>query len=70
LIQEDLNERTLCELCCRFLAHSPYCAHVKKELGKVRDMLGQPGASARAARIITDILRQPEAVVVSRPGPG
>ena len=60
LIQGDLNENGLYDLCYPFFAHSIYYAHVKKELSKVRHLLGEPGASARAARVIREILVGPK----------
>jgi lipid-A-disaccharide synthase len=56
LIQGDLNEKSLYDLCCPFFAHSIYYAQVKKDLSKVKKLLGEPGASARAARVVREIL--------------
>ena len=56
LIQGDLNAKSLYDLCYPFFAHSIYYSHVKKDLSKVRDLLGEPGASARAAQVVREIL--------------
>ena len=56
LIQDTLNERSLCEHCLRFLRHAVYAAGVRREVARVGGALGQPGASDRAARIILDTL--------------
>jgi lipid-A-disaccharide synthase len=56
LLQGDLNEKSLCDLCYPFFAHSIYYGQVKKDLSKVKNLLGEPGASARAARVIREIL--------------
>jgi lipid-A-disaccharide synthase len=60
LIQEEVNETTLCEYCWPFFTKAIYYSHIKNELAKVRQMLGQPGASARAARTIHGLLHKPE----------
>jgi lipid-A-disaccharide synthase len=56
LLQGDLNERSLYDLCYPFFAHSIYYARVKKDLSEVKNLLGEPGASARAARVIREVL--------------
>jgi len=56
LLQGDLNEKSLYNLCYPFFTHSIYYARVKKDLSKVKNLLGDPGASARAARVIREIL--------------
>ena len=56
LLQGDLNEKSLYELCYPFFAHSIYYAQVKKDLSKVKNLLGEPGASARAARVVREVL--------------
>ena len=60
LIQGELTEESLYEACTPFFEHSNYYAQVKKELAKVQDLLGAPGASARAARVVCEILLQKE----------
>jgi len=56
LLQKDVNEEKLVAHCMRFLTNATYYFSVKRELAAVRDLLGKPGASERAARIITRIL--------------
>jgi lipid-A-disaccharide synthase len=56
LIQGDLTEETLYEACLPFFEHAPYATQVKKDLVKVREILGLPGASERAARVVCEIL--------------
>jgi lipid-A-disaccharide synthase len=58
LIQGELTEQNLEKACIPFFANATYYAHVKRELSKVKDLLGQPGASARAARVVREILMQ------------
>jgi lipid-A-disaccharide synthase len=60
LIQGDLNEDVLEEKCLRFLTNSTYYHSVKKELAAIKGMLGGPGASERAAKVITEILASTE----------
>jgi len=56
LIQKDLNEQALVDLCLRYLTSATYYYSVKRELSAVRDLLGSPGASERAAEIVARIL--------------
>jgi lipid-A-disaccharide synthase len=56
LIQGDLNEENLYALCVPFLTHAIYVDHVKKDLSSVKSLLGEPGASRRAARVVLDML--------------
>jgi lipid-A-disaccharide synthase len=60
LIQGELTEENLYEACIPFLEHANYTAEVKKDLAKVRDLLGAPGASARAAGVVIDMLESRE----------
>lgn len=56
LVQNDLNEKNLEAHCLRFFTSSIYYANVKKELIAIREQLGKPGASGRAAQVITELL--------------
>jgi len=58
LVQGELTEENLVEACTPFFVHSTYYANVKKELYKVKDLLGEPGASARAAGVVRELLMQ------------
>ncbi len=60
LIQGDLNEESLYALCHPFFVHATYREQVRNELSRVKRLLGEPGASARAARVITEILGRSE----------
>jgi lipid-A-disaccharide synthase len=57
LIQGDLNAENLYERCVPFFTHSIYVDHVKKDLSRVKSLLGEPGASERAAQVVLDVLR-------------
>lgn len=57
LVQAELTAENLYEACIPFFEHANYYTQVKKELAKVKDLLGAPGASARAARVVVDILK-------------
>lgn len=56
LIQGDLNEENLNAVCYPFFVHSIYRDQVRNELSRVKSLLGEPGASARAARLIAEHL--------------
>lgn len=56
LVQGELTAKNLVEACMPFLTHATYYAQVRKELSKVRGLLGEPGASARAARVVREML--------------
>ncbi len=56
LVQGDLDEKSLYAACIPFFESANYYAQVKKELGRVQDLLGEPGASARAARVVMEVL--------------
>jgi lipid-A-disaccharide synthase len=51
LIQEEADPDTLAALTLRYLRDPEYTAAVRSELAAVRAQLGEPGASARAARM-------------------
>ena len=56
LIQGDLDEKSLYAACMPFFESANYNAQVKRELAKVQALLGEPGASARAARVVREAL--------------
>jgi lipid-A-disaccharide synthase len=56
MIQGDLTEENLYEACLPFFEHATYTMQVKKDLARVRELLGLPGASERAARVVCEIL--------------
>ncbi len=56
LVQGELTGKNLYEACVPFFEHATYYTQVKKELAKVQDRLGEPGASARAAREVLEVL--------------
>ncbi len=58
LVQGELTPENLYGACLPFFEHAPYCSQVKKGLAKVQDRLGAPGASARAARVVLDVLSE------------
>jgi len=54
LIQGEVCRERLVDHCLRFLTDSVYLAAVRKELARTRELLGEPGASERAAGIILE----------------
>jgi lipid-A-disaccharide synthase len=56
LIQGELTEENLYETSIPFFEHANYYTQVKQDLAKVQGLLGAPGASARAARVVREIL--------------
>jgi lipid-A-disaccharide synthase len=56
LLQGELTAENLYETCIPFFEHANYYAQVKKDLAKVQGLLGTPGASARAARVVCEVL--------------
>ena len=56
LIQGELTAENLYETCLPFFLSSNYYTQVKKELAGVRGLIGEPGASARAAEAILEVL--------------
>ncbi len=56
LIQGELDEESLADLCRAFLTDAVYRAQVVRALAEVRAMLGRPGASDRAAEVICGML--------------
>jgi len=56
LLQKDVNAEQLLEHCVRFLTHAVYYYGVKRELARTRSLLGNPGASERAAEVILEQL--------------
>ncbi|MEW6443369.1 MAG: lipid-A-disaccharide synthase [bacterium] len=67
LLQGDLKPEAIGALCCRLLESSIYYFDVKKGLAEVRDLLGRPGASERAAAVILEML--PDRARVEARGP-
>ena len=72
LIQGEFNAKLLLEHCLRYLTAATYYFAVKRELGRIREKLGKPGASERAARVMIDLLHgaaeRPDAAQTN-PGP-
>jgi lipid-A-disaccharide synthase len=56
LIQGELTDQNLYDACISFFEQANYYGQVKKELARVQDLLGEPGASKRAARVVCEIL--------------
>ncbi len=52
LIQGDVNPEMLLEHCVRFFTNAVYYHSIKNELARTRGLLGGPGASKRAARVV------------------
>jgi lipid-A-disaccharide synthase len=61
LLQHDATPEALAENALRFLREPDTRARVKAELEKVRAALGEPGASARTARIALELAGLPPA---------
>ena len=58
LIQGELTGENLYGTSLPFFLYSNYYAQVKKELAGVRGLIGEPGASARAARVVCEVLNR------------
>jgi lipid-A-disaccharide synthase len=58
LIQGELTAESVYEACVPFFEHANYYTQVKHDLAKVEGMLGGPGASARAANVVLDVLSE------------
>jgi lipid-A-disaccharide synthase len=56
LLQGELTGENLYKACLPFFEHANYYTQVKRDLAKVQDLLGKPGASARAAQVVLDVL--------------
>jgi lipid-A-disaccharide synthase len=56
LIQGDVTGERIVKACVPFFTNAIYVAEVKKELKRVRTILGYSGASQRAAEIICGML--------------
>ncbi len=52
LIQQDVNPERIVEHCLPFFRNAVYGSAVRKELLRTGDLLGGPGASDRAARVV------------------
>jgi lipid-A-disaccharide synthase len=52
MIQQDVNPERILEHCMLFFTNALYTSAVRKELQRTRELLGEPGASNRAARVI------------------
>ncbi len=57
LIQQEVSPERLVEHALRFFTRAVYLSAVRKELARTRTLLGSPGASDRAARIILEQVR-------------
>jgi lipid-A-disaccharide synthase len=58
LIQKDLNPEKITHTVLSILKNPSTLKEMRKELAKVREKIGKPGASGRAARIINELLQQ------------
>jgi lipid-A-disaccharide synthase len=56
LIQMDANPQRLAELAVRLLGDQDARVRMKIALSKIKDQLGMPGASERAARLVANLL--------------
>jgi lipid-A-disaccharide synthase len=57
LIQDAFTPEAVAEAALRVLANPTYAAQVRRELREVRDKLGAPGASGRAAAAVLEVAR-------------
>lgn len=58
LIQYKFSPRALAQLTIKYLENNEQLMQIKQELKKIKDKLGTPGASSRAAGIILDFLKK------------
>ncbi len=58
LIQDAFTPQAVADAACRVLTNPLHAAQVRTELRAVKEKLGQPGASARAAAVVLDVARQ------------
>jgi len=58
LIQKDLNPEQITSTVLKIVQNPSTLKEMKKELIKVKEKLGDPGASLRAARVINEIIQQ------------
>ncbi len=56
LIQGELTAENLYETCLPFFLYSNYYGQVKRGLAGVRGLIGEPGATARAAQAVLEVL--------------
>ncbi len=68
LIQEEAAPATLAQLTLRYLREPEHKAAVVADLAAVRAQLGEPGASARVARMVLETAGLPAGA--AEPGPG
>jgi lipid-A-disaccharide synthase len=61
LIQKEVNPRRIADEALRILRDPILSRKMTESMGEVRQKLGEPGASQRAARIVTSLLRGAEA---------
>ncbi len=56
LLQEDAREEVLADRAMAFLKNPGLLEQQRKELGRIKDMLGQPGVAGRVAGLIEQVL--------------
>jgi lipid-A-disaccharide synthase len=59
LIQDDFTPEAVCTHAVRVLTEPAYAAQMKRDLQEVRQRLGDPGASRRAAEAVLHAARKP-----------
>ena len=67
LLQRDFRAETLQELCWKILSNATYYFTIKRNLADVRALLGNPGASERAAAIVLEMLEGSNAEPLGSP---
>jgi len=67
LLQWDFRAETLQELCWKILSNATYYFTIKRNLADVRALLGNPGASERAAAIVLEMLEGSNAEPLGSP---
>jgi lipid-A-disaccharide synthase len=58
LIQDALTPEAVARETISMLTDTARAAHIRADLSRVRERLGGPGASRRAARAILDVVRE------------
>lgn len=58
LIQHDLNSENIYTKCADYLSNDKKYLELKENLGEIKDKLGGPGASAKAAKIVFEYLNE------------
>ncbi|MDD5451827.1 MAG: lipid-A-disaccharide synthase [Desulfovibrionales bacterium] len=64
LVQEEVNGQRIAEEVYKIIVHDKYRRTMKNELEGVKNRLGEPGASTRAAEIICQMVRESEVQTV------